>query len=144
MLKKPSPGHQTNLLQKLETKWASRPMATEGLLPLDAIFLRQKSSSLVHPGRAPRAWSREAWKPESRQKLLPLSTWPPLRALHANRLRTAEPTSLGPLGTDPRSWRGAVQSHKFASLQAPALEIRLVLVLHRNSGEGREEGRHSG
>lgn len=60
--------------------------------------------------------------------------------------RAPAPRSLGPLGTDPRSWRGAVQGHELALLQASALGIQPVLIVLWESarvrrGDGAQDDR---
>lgn len=125
--------------------WTVSPGPQKSSFPLDAICLSRKSrprlaqkGSLEH--RAGRPGSLGPGK-----RLPQLATWLPLGELHAPQVSgRAEPKSLGPLGTDPWSWRGTVQSHQLASLQAPALEIWLVLLFLWESGEGDKRGQSSG
>lgn len=116
-------------------KWALSRGAAERLLPADATSLRQESAPcFAEAGPLSRAGGPGGLGPGRR--LPRLSAWPP----PAGSGR-AEPKSLGPPGADPGSGGGTVRSHELASLQAPAVEIRFLLVFLRESGEGREEGK---
>ena len=115
-------------------KWALSRGAAEGLLPRGCDLPVPGVRSLLRRGRATEQ-SGQTWRPGSGGRPPQLSAWPP--AAGSGR---AEPKSLGPLGADPRSGGGTVRSHELAALQAPAVEIRPLLVFLRESGEGREEG----
>ena len=130
--KKPSPGNSTNPPQKLDTKLR----AWKAALPLDATCPRQDRPPAAQEG--PRG--RRAGRPGSLGPAGGRPSRPP------GCPRAPAPRSLGPLGTDPRSWRGAVQGHELALLQASALGIQPVLIVLWESarvrrGDGAQDDR---